>query len=287
MSETLPDIAVPELETIERPAEFRLPNLLHALMFFLLAGLVMTLVTVSVLGAVLAVTYLPGFHPATLSELTKNAIVLMIAQALSYIIVLLIAAWLFGEWWQKKFYAGIEWNWHTARKQTAWLAGAGLVLGMLAYLASTLLTVPKSLPVDDYFQKTSAVWLIAIFGCTLGPMFEEIVFRGFLQPALTTAWMWGGVQLGRAKSEGESYAAITFSVVLTSIAFTAIHAPQLANNLSVLGLLFLVSVVLTMVKVLLRSVAASTLVHAGYNLWNFVLMFILTSGFRHLEKLQR
>ena len=34
------------------------------------------------------------------------------------------------------------------------------------------------------------VWLIAIFGVTVAPAFEELAFRGFLLPSLASAWDW-------------------------------------------------------------------------------------------------
>jgi membrane protease YdiL (CAAX protease family) len=279
-------------EEMPQPAaEYRLPNLLHTVVFFVIATLITLLVTVAVLGITLGVSRLPGFQHSTLLQLAKDPMVLMVAQALSYVVTLLVVALIFSEWWQKSFSEGIEWNWSAVRGRGLLYAGGGLFLGLTAYLVSMLLTVPKSLPVDDYFQSAAVVWVIALFGTTLGPLCEEIAFRGFLLPSLVAAWKWTAKKLGKATNSSPSsttnYAAMIFSTVLTSIAFTAMHAPQLANTLSVLCLLFLVSVVLTVVRIRARSVAASTLVHAGYNLWNFLMMFIITGGFRHLDKLQR
>jgi hypothetical protein len=39
------------------------------------------------------------------------------------------------------------------------------------------------------------------------------------------------------------------------------------------------------VRIRTNSVAASTLMHAAYNLTVFVVMFIGTSGYRHMDKL--
>jgi membrane protease YdiL (CAAX protease family) len=49
--------------------------------------------------------------------------------------------------------------------------------------------------------------------------------------------------------------------------------------------LFLVSSVLTAVRIRTRSVATCVLVHMGYNATLFSIMFIYTQGFRHMEKL--
>jgi len=51
------------------------------------------------------------------------------------------------------------------------------------------------------------------------------------------------------------------------------------------NVLAVVSLILCFVRIRTNSVAASTLVHATYNLSVFVSIFIATSGFHHLERL--
>jgi membrane protease YdiL (CAAX protease family) len=68
------------------------------------------------------------------------------------------------------------------------------------------------------------------------------------------------------------------------VLFVLIHGPQLAWTLSALGLLMAVSLLLCVVRIRMRSVAASALVHGCYNLSVFVTLFVATGGFRHLDK---
>ena len=42
-----------------------------------------------------------------------------------------------------------------------------------------------------------------------------------------------------------------------------------------------------MVRVRTRSVACSALVHACYNLSVFIVLFLVTGGYRHLERITR
>ena len=49
---------------------------------------------------------------------------------------------------------------------------------------------PKSIPMDDFFRTPSDVWLVTAFGTLLAPLFEEILFRGFLLPAFAIAYDW-------------------------------------------------------------------------------------------------
>jgi len=98
---------------------------------------------------------------------------------------------------------------------------------------------------------------------------EELFFRGFLYPVLAR-------RLGMGAG-----------VFLTALAFGLIHALQLGFAWAPVLLIFLVGTVLTMVRALTQSVAATFVVHAAYNSTLTVLTFIATDGFRHLEKLNR
>jgi membrane protease YdiL (CAAX protease family) len=63
-----------------------------------------------------------------------------------------------------------------------------------------------------------------------------------------------------------------------------LHGAQLAHSFAPLAVLFTVSVVLCITRLRFHSLAASTLVHSMYNATIFVMLFIGTDGFRHLDK---
>jgi membrane protease YdiL (CAAX protease family) len=65
------------------------------------------------------------------------------------------------------------------------------------------------------------------------------------------------------------------------------HASQIGHAWGAVAMLFCVSVVLCEVRLRLRSVAASTLVHMSYNSALFVAMIVATGGYRHFDKLPR
>jgi membrane protease YdiL (CAAX protease family) len=73
--------------------------------------------------------------------------------------------------------------------------------------------------------------------------------------------------------------------VLTSIPFALLHVDQQGHALGPFLLLILVSLILCMVRLKTRSLAASTLVHACYNFILFSVEFIATGGFRHFDKM--
>ena len=68
--------------------------------------------------------------------------------------------------------------------------GGGVALSLVVQLLSNYLPIPKTLPIDDFFRTPADVWLVALFGTFLAPVFEELAFRGFLLPSLASAWDW-------------------------------------------------------------------------------------------------
>ena len=177
------------------------------------------------------------------------------------------------------------------RRNAIKLIPLGIALGFTVQAISSLIPVPKSIPMDDFFRTPSDVWLVTAFGTLLAPMAEEICFRGFLLPAFAIAYDW--LSLPRTPAARDLWnstnkitlPAFIFSAVLTSILFTALHGQQVAYAWPVLILLFCVSLVLTFIRLRLRSVLASTLVHASYNFTIFLTAFLATDGYRHLDKM--
>jgi membrane protease YdiL (CAAX protease family) len=127
---------------------------------------------------------------------------------------------------------------------------------------------PKELPIEQMFSSTAAAYAMAIFGTFWAPFIEELFFRGFLYPVLAR-------RLG-----------VFLSVVLTAIAFAALHGAQLAHAIAPLIVIFIVGLVLTIIRARTKSVGSSMLVHMGYNGMLFLMAWYGSDHFRHLEKLQ-
>jgi len=169
----------------------------------------------------------------------------------------------------------------------------GIVFGMAVQFVTNLIPTPRQMPIDEFFRHPADVWLITIFGTLLGPLFEEIAFRGFFLPAIATAYDWISMRrtakglLQWRSSTRVSRTGIVLSAVLTSILFALMHAEQLANAWWSVFILFCVSMAFTYVRVRLSSVAATAVLHASYNLFVFAGLFIATGGYRHLDRLGR
>ncbi|PYY14943.1 MAG: hypothetical protein DMG61_08380 [Acidobacteria bacterium] len=146
------------------------------------------------------------------------------------------------------------------------LSGVGL-LGV-AQLCSALLPIPKSLPIDRFFRSTHAAWVLAVFGILVGPFYEELLFRGFLFPAL------------------RRYLPLVASIVIDGLLFALYHGPQLAWSWAPMLLIFVVGSVLTIVRARTGWLGSAFLGHSAYSAFDFVLICAASDGFRHMHKLR-
>ena len=204
----------------------------------------------------------------SIQGLTTNALVTVPAQFAAYVLTVGFMVWLIPQRHDVFFARGIFWNLPDQQIALTALAG-GAVMALLSEISSGLLQrwTPKNLPIEEFFKTAASGYALALFGVFVAPFVEELFFRGFLYPALER---WIGVVAG---------------LVVTSAAFALLHGGQLGEAWAPMLVLFLVSAVLTAVRIRTRSVATCVLVHMGYNATLFSIMFIYTEGFRHMEKL--
>ena len=262
----------------------RIPHLGHAVLFLAIAGLFLLLIQLLTLGFA---------HPAAAatSKYGFSAKFLVGSEALSYLATLALSWFIFPILWKRPFAEGIQANLDAARRNALRLIPIGIVLSISVQAISSLATMPKDIPMDDFFRTLSDVWLVTAFGTLVAPLFEEVLFRGFLIPAFAIAYDW--LSLPRTPAAREAWhatnkltpPALVFSAVLSSILFTALHGQQTGFAWPVLILLFCVSLVLSYVRIRLRSVMASTLIHVSYNATIFLFAFVATGGYRHLDKI--
>jgi membrane protease YdiL (CAAX protease family) len=267
----------------------RIPHLGHLCLLAILA-------LFGLLGTSLLTWSALHFHLFGISTIQKaitNIHYALGSQVALYLLTFGACLLIFPLVWRKGFFAGLQWNAAAALHLRWRLFGAACLCFGLAMIDQLVLPGPSNAPIDKLFQTRNAAWLLFAFGVTFAPFFEEIIFRGFLLPALATACDWTVERhthnrprpLDENGNPQWSISAMVVASVLTSVPFALMHAEQTARALGPFLLLVTVSLVLCWVRLSARSLAASVLVHASYNLLLFSLMLLGTGGFRHLDKL--
>ena len=180
-----------------------------------------------------------------------------------------------------------------AAKLNWWkLLAIGIILSLAAQFADHFSKATGDTDLLELFKTPLSAWITAILGSFI-PAFaeEEVAFRGFLLPSLATAYDWLSFERTPAgfdrwqRTATHTLPAWVFATTFSSLAFAGMHGFQIHWAIGPIAVLFAVSVTLSIVRIRLRSVAASTLVHIAYDGLIFLEMIAATGGFRHLDKL--
>ena len=269
--------------------EARIPHLGHL-------GLLILLGIFGWLGAGMLLLFALQIHLWGVTSLTVASTdfrYTLASQAAQYLITFACCLTVFPIVWHKPFFSGVHWRGAFAVKRTSRLVSAAVLCFFVAMINGMLMPGPTNAPIDQLFKAPGAAWTMFAFGVTLAPFFEEMAFRGFLLPSLCTAWDWSVEQLtlrprrplDEDGSPQWSRPAMIVASVLTSIPFALMHGAQTSWSLGPFLLLIFVSLALCWVRLHMRSLAASTMVHACYNFMLFSFMLLGTGGFKHLDKM--
>jgi len=268
----------------------RIPHLGHLSLLIPIGGVAF--------ACTIAVLFIPmrfhlfGWSLSTQAAAT-NVPLLLSTEAILYLFTFALSFVIFPLFWHEKFFAGLQWRGAVALHRFWPLAATALGCAGLAALDEVLMPGPSNAPIEKMMRAPGAAWLMFAFGTTIAPFFEEMFFRGFLLPALCTAWDWAVEQFSQRPAPPLdvnhhpqwSFPAMIAGSVLTSLPFALLHVDQQGHSLGPFLLLILVSLILCTVRLKTRSLAASTLVHATYNFIIFALALIGTGGFRHFDKM--
>lgn len=189
--------------------------------------------------------------------------VVVAGQLVAYLLILILMYKLVRNHSAGRVLESLRWNWPV--NWTAYVLG-GVVMAVLLLPLGNLLPMPKNVPIDEFFRTARDAYILSFFGILFAPLFEEVSFRGFLYPVLARRF------------------GLLPSIVLTAIAFAAIHTTQLKYSWGPVLIIFLVGITLSTVRALRKSVAATVLMHMAYNGTIFITSYIATDGFRHMEK---
>ena len=124
----------------------------------------------------------------------------------------------------------------------------GFLLAVAMVLLGWILQTPDiQTPFEKLLNDQLSRIVIALFGITLGPVVEELLFRGFLQPVLV-----------------DHFGALP-GILATSILFGGMHLIQNANIWQSGVVIAIVGFVLGVIRHISGSTRASALTHIAYN----------------------
>lgn len=144
------------------------------------------------------------------------------------------------------------------------LAAVGLALSFVVVILQYVLLTPEvETPFEKLLADPPSRIAVAAFGITLGPMVEELLFRGFLQPVLV------------------GIAGVFPGILMTSALFGILHLTQNAFLWQSGVLITLVGFVLGTIRHVSGSTRASTIAHIAYNSLPFLALLLQSPPFTH------
>jgi hypothetical protein len=139
--------------------------------------------------------------------------------------------------------------------------GAAFAVAMMSFLIHT----PNvSTPLTDMMQDRTSVILLATFGVTLGPLCEELAFRGFLQPLLVRSL---GVVPG---------------ILVAAIPFGLLHFQEYGDSWRHAVLIALAGASFGWMRQATGSTRAAAIMHASYNALFFFVLFAQRRELPHM-----
>lgn len=236
--ETPEQTTAPAVETVKE--EYPFWNY-HDLALFLAAGLP------SLIAAALIVKAL--FYGFSL-EGQGQAPELLAAQFLAYGLWFVVLYMMLRVKYGRPFWQSLAW---VRPLEKFWQrAGWGVLLAVAVAIGGLFLKAPDlDMPIKRLLTDRLSVLLVGFAAATLGPVCEELAFRGFLLPLLVRS-------LGAAPG-----------IIVTALPFALLHGPQYAWSWRHILFIVVAGSAFGWMRHRTGSTAASTIMHASYNLTFF------------------
>jgi membrane protease YdiL (CAAX protease family) len=184
---------------------------------------------------------------SALSPFTRNpAVLLMIPQFTGQAAMLVPLALMFRAKYERSLFKSLRLGVRGSEAIKSF--SMGYVLAISVLLVATALRTPQiQSPMQDLMNDPrSAVW-VGVFAVSLGPAFEEILFRGLLQPVA-------------ARSVG-----VIGGILIAALPFALLHGPQYAWSWRHVLMIALAGAGFGWWRWRTNSTGASMLMHAAYN----------------------
>ncbi|HTB16552.1 MAG TPA: type II CAAX endopeptidase family protein [Bryobacteraceae bacterium] len=186
----------------------------------------------------------------------REPIRLLLAQSIWYFLAFGCLAALFRFRYDRPFWRSLGWRpISVGAAAGAILAGPFLAL-VVGLLGSALRSPEINLPFEQMLGSTSTKVLLGILVVILGPVAEELAFRGFLMPLLMRS-------LGPATG-----------VILTGVIFGSVHGYEYQWSWQYMSLISLAGCVFGWARYKTGSTVASSLMHSTFNLMQFAAFLV-------------
>ena len=235
MMHSLPD-PEPEIERQEQGSPWSIADLMAFAIFFGLTVVLLPAVTIRILRF-----FNPGLR---LSDLT--AIDQVLLQGVMNVLVVGFIAFLVKVVHRRSFLTTIHW-FKDHNFGFGFLVALGATMAVSVLIVSSFFPADSPPPIERLLSSPAAMWVFAVFGIGVAPLFEEIMFRGFLFKVLSDI---GGPAA---------------AVPATAALFALLHIPQLWGSWAGIVLIFGVGYVLSLVRLRSNSLIPSFIIHTSYN----------------------
>jgi len=195
-------------------------------------------------------------------HLAVHAAELLAEQFAGYLALFSVLRLIFLVQYHRPFWRSLGWT--SSGTPFLWLVIAGFATAVGVAFVTYFVHVPSgSNPMMDLLNDRVSILLVGIFGITLGPLCEELVFRGFLQPLLVRS-------LGPLPG-----------ILGAAIPFGLLHIPEYGNSWRHGVVITLAGAAFGWVRHRTGSTKASTVMHAAYNALFFSVLLSQGKGTPH------
>jgi membrane protease YdiL (CAAX protease family) len=186
-------------------------------------------------------------------QVHNEVLQLLPAQFLGYLFLFLMVCLMFRVQYGRPFWPSM--GWVEPRLGTGAIVAYGVLLAFAVGIASVLLKTPQTeTPMSNLLQDRTSLALVAFCGITLGPLCEELIFRGFLQPLFVRS-------LGPVPG-----------ILMAALPFGLLHSQEYGNSWQQVVLIAAAGAVFGWMRHATGSTKASTIMHAAYNSAFFILL---------------
>jgi membrane protease YdiL (CAAX protease family) len=189
---------------------------------------------------------------------TSKVLEALPAQFIAYFLWFACVAVLLRVRYDAPFWRSLNWNMPATSALPALLNGLLLAI-MIAMIGVLLRTPAIDSPMQEIMKDRTARWFVAVAAVTIGPVSEELIFRGFLMPLLTRS-------LG-----------VVGGILLAALPFALLHGPQYAWSWRHVLLILMAGCAFGWVRFKTGSTAIAAVTHAAYNA-TFLSVYLVNEG---------